>query len=107
MRATLPWLATCLLLPAVLLAACGDSGRSVTGVIIDVQADSLTEVDTFTVRDDEGERFVFHVAPDAARDPAEGFNPTHLRSHALVAERVKISYREEGQELLALKLDHP
>jgi hypothetical protein len=79
----------------------------VTGVIIDVQSESLSDVDTFTVRDDDGETFVFHVAPDAAQDPVEGFNPTHLRSHALVAARVKISYRRADDELLALKLEHP
>jgi len=30
----------------------------------------------------------------------------HLRSHALAAEKVRITYREQGDELLAEKLEH-
>jgi hypothetical protein len=89
----------------VLILSCGGDGEpSVTGVIIDVQSPSLTEVDSFTVRDGDGREFVFGVAPEAAPDPREGFTPQHLRSHSVLGQRVKIFYRSEGQTLLALRL---
>jgi hypothetical protein len=83
----------------------GGDERSVVGVILDVQAMSLTEIESFTLRSDEGETLVFAIAPDAAQDPVEGFVPGHLRTHALGAERVKIFYREEDGALLALRLE--
>ena len=97
-------LAACVAL--VLIVSCGgDSDPSVTGVIIDVQSPSLTEVDAFTVRDDGGEEFVFGVAPEAAPDPREGFTPQHLRSHSVLGQRVKIVYRTEGETLVALRIE--
>jgi hypothetical protein len=99
----LRWLLIAALL-AVLLSACGGDELSVTGVILEVDAPSLTEIDSFTFRTNEGETLVFRVAPDAAADPLEGFVPGHLQSHALLAEQVEIFYREEGGELLALRL---
>ncbi len=99
-------LAACLALALVLLAACGGDGdRSVVGVIIDVEAGSPTDVESFTVRDADGQQLLFHVAPEAAPDPREGFTPTHLRSHSALAEPVKVVYRKDGDTLLALRLE--
>ena len=101
------WLATGLVLAAVLVIACGGGGeRSVTGVIIDVQATSLTRIDSFTLRDNDGRMLVFRMAPDASQDPREGYFPSHLRTHALAAEQVTVFYREENGKLLALRLEH-
>lgn len=99
--------AACLLL-AALLVGCGSSGgeQKVVGVIIDVKAPSLTQLDSFTLRDLNGNNLVFHIAPDAARDPQEGFVAGHLRTHALAAEKLRITYRKQGGELLAEKLEH-
>jgi hypothetical protein len=100
-------LALCLLL-AALLAACGGSGgeHQAVGVIITVDAPSLTVLNSFTLRDQHGQMLTFHIAPDAARDPQEGFVAGHLRSHALAAEKVRVTYRKQGDELLAEKLEH-
>ena len=99
-------LLACLAL-AALFVACGNGGeRSVVGVIIDVQASSLTRIDSFTLRENDGATLVFEVAPDAAQDPREGFFPGHLRTHALAAEQVEVFYREEDGRLLALRLEH-
>ena len=93
----------------VIAAACGggggdDSERSVVGIILDVQSTSLTQIESFTMRTNDGETLVFHVAPDARPDPQEGFVPGHLRSHAVAAEQVRIFYREENGDLLATRL---
>ena len=89
------------------LAACGGNGEhKANGVIIDVQATSLTELASFTLRTNDGDTLVFYVAPDAAADPVEGFFPSHMRTHAVAAEQVTVTYREEQGDLLALRLEH-
>ncbi len=97
-----------LALVAAFAAACGGGNkeRSVTGVIIDVQATSLTAVESLTVRDDDGRTLVFRIAPDAIDDPIEGLFPSHLRTHGLAGDPVTVIYREEGGELLILRLEH-
>jgi hypothetical protein len=102
-------LALCLLLAALLVACGGGSGsgeHQAVGVIITVDAPSLTVLNSFTLRDQHGQMLSFHIAPDAARDPQEGFVAGHLRSHALAAEKVRVTYRAQGVELLAEKLEH-
>ncbi len=93
---------------AVVTLACGNGGdeRSVEGVILEVEAVSITEAASFTLLGDDGEVFDFGIAPDAARDLAEGFFPGHLRGHALAAQEVTVFFREEGDVLLALRLVH-
>ena len=89
-------------------AACGgsDGERSVSGVILEVESTSLTTIDSFTLRSDEGDTLVFGVAPDARPDPDEGFVSGHLRSHAVAAEKVRVFYREENGRLLATRIVH-
>jgi hypothetical protein len=90
----------------VLAAGCGDGEPTATGVIIEVEASSLTEVDAFVLQTNDGERLSFGVAPDAQRDPQEGFVASHLRSHASLGEQVSIAYRSEDGQLLALTIEH-
>lgn len=80
-------------------------GPSVQGVILEVEASSLTVIDSFTLRSNGGETLVFEIAPDAARDPREGFVAGHLRSHAVLAEQVAIFYHEEDGRLLAERME--
>ena len=93
---------------AAALVACagGDGERSAEGVIIDVQATTLTAIESFTLRDNDGETLVFEVSPDATDDSVEGFFPGHMRTHALAAEQVTVFYEEEDGRLLALRLAH-
>ena len=99
-----------LLLGISLLAlACGDgdvSERSVEGVLLQVEAVSLTETASFTLLADDAEVLEFQIAPDAASDSLEGFFPGHLREHALATQLVTVIYREESGRLLALRLEH-
>jgi len=96
------WVAAGLLLTALALAACGGgSGNRVTGVIVEVDSPSLTELNSFTLHADDGRTLVFRIAPGASRDPQNGFVGGHLRSHILAASKVEITYRTQGDELLA------
>ncbi len=96
-----------LLAAAALVAfACGGGDQSESGAILDVAGSSLTQVDSFTLLVGDGEVLTFQIAPDASKDPAEGFFPGHMRGHALAAENVTVYFREEGGVLLALRLAH-
>ena len=90
---------------ALVAFACGGGDRSESGVILDVDGSSLTQVDSFTLLDDDGEVLTFQIAPDASRELADGFFPGHMRGHALAAERVTVYFREEDGVLLALRLE--
>lgn len=99
----LRWLAACALLSIVALAACGSAGGSskVDGVIISVDAPTLTQLNSFTLHTDDNRTLVFQIAPGASRDPFNGLVGGHLRSHLLAATRVQITYRKQGDTLLA------
>ena len=91
----------------VLLAvACGGGERSVEGIITNVESASLTQVETFTVRDNDNSIIAFRIAPDATQDIEDGFLPSHLREHALAVEQVKVFYRLEDGEYFALRIEH-
>lgn len=88
-------------------AACGGGNgeKSVTGIVTDVQSSSLTTLDSFTVHTNDGKTLVFHVAPGADPDPQEAFVGGHLRSHLVAASQVKVYYREENGDLLAVRME--
>ena len=91
----------------MLVVACSAGERSVEGIIIKVDVASLTQVETFTMRDNDNNIIItFRIAPDATQDPEEGFFPSHLREHAVAVGQVKVFYRVEGGEFLALKIEH-
>ena len=83
----------------------GNGQKSVTGIVIGVQSDSLTTLDSFTVHTNDGKTLVFHVAPDANPGPQEAFVGGHLRSHMVAASQVKVYYREESGDLLATRIE--
>ena len=90
---------------ALVAFACGEGDRSESGVILDVVGASLTQVDSFTLLDEDGEVLTFEIAPDASQELADGFFPGHMRGHALAAERVTVYFREEDGVLLAIRLE--
>ncbi len=107
MRVPYPARFAILLLGLSLIAlACDDGERSVEGVILQVEAVSITEVASFTLLGDDGEVLEFRIASDATDDPTEGLFPGHMRSHALATELVRVFYRVEDGRLLALRLEH-
>ncbi len=98
-------LAISLTLCAIAFAACsGGSSRDVTGVVISVDAPTLVQLNSFTLRSDGGETLVFRPGPECSRDPQNGCVGSHLRSHLALGTKVQITYRKEGSDLLALKI---
>lgn len=91
---------------AGLVAGCGDGEKTVTGVILDVESSSLTELDSFTLRSNDGVTLVLVSVQDAPTNPLEGIFPGHLLGHMQAAEQVTVHYREEGGAFLAVRLEH-
>ncbi len=77
-------LAILLLGLSLIALACGDgddSERSVEGVILEVESSSLVDLDSFSLRTNDGETILFVPDPDASTDPGEAIFAGHLVGH--------------------------
>lgn len=75
---------------------------AVVGVIVDVQADSLTKARLIQVRTPSGEVIAFDLTrlTGAALIP-----PGHLTEHQVTAEPVRVSYQSEAGARFAVRVD--
>ncbi len=73
-----------------------------TGVVVNVDAVSLTEVLGFTVRTSDGRTVVFVVGP--LENPAE-FAPSHLAAHLADGVPVRVTYKQGGADRVAIRLE--
>jgi hypothetical protein len=73
-----------------------------TGVVIEVDAASLTEVLGFTLRTADGRTVEFVVGP--LENPAQ-FPPAHLGAHLANAEPVRVTYKQSGTDRVAFRLE--
>ena len=83
--------------------ACGGADRppqeaagipSVSGVVLEVTAKSLTQIDVLTVQDETGVTWEF------LGGTYKGISPSHVREHMLQGLRVTVWYREEEGMLI-------
>jgi hypothetical protein len=72
------------------------------GVVIDVDAVSLTDVRGFTIRTPDGRTVMFRIG---ALENGTEFPPGHLSEHAATATPIRVTYRDEGGERFAVRLD--
>ena len=72
------------------------------GVLLDVVSPSIQQVDSFTLRTDDGRELSFLTAPDFNRGVAHVMTPGHMRQHMALADPVVVTYREDGGKLVAL-----
>lgn len=86
----------------VLVAGCGPASLSEAGWVVDIQATSLTQVGSFTLRTADGRELEFNVA--GVELDGGGFPASHLREHMALNQPVAIAYREANGELTAFKL---
>lgn len=75
--------------------ATGES-RTVRGLLTDVKAASLLEIESITVQTDDGET---HVIESGGRILTD-FTPSHLREHMLRGEAVTVTFHEQGERLV-------
>ena len=94
--------ATLVILSLLLLAGCGPAPLSEAGWVVDVQSTSLTDVESFTLRTEDGRELEFKLAPlelDGGSFPA-----SHLREHLALNQPVAIAYRDLDGERVAYRL---
>jgi len=93
---------------AVLLAVIGTTvfggpGRRVeVGVVVAVQATSLTNVEGFSIRTEDGRTVDFRVG---TIDNANQFPPGHLAEHKVSLVPIRVTYVEESGALVAVHLE--
>lgn len=103
MSRRLPLLVAALAMAAVLVTLVGRPGDEVaTGVVIAVDARGLADVRGFTLRTDDGRSLTFRI--DALENGAE-FPPGHLAEHQATSQPVRVSFRADGDELVAFRID--
>lgn len=86
---------------AVVLAGCGSS-NVVAGFVVDVRSSSLTEIDSVTLRTNDGETMTFRI--DTLELGEDAFPATHLREHMALNQPVAVAFREEVGEKVAYRL---
>ncbi len=62
---------------------------------MDVQSNSITDLDSVTVRDESGKLWTFKA------ESSLSFSPSHLREHQAFAWPVTVFYEETSEGLLA------
>lgn len=91
-------------LAAVLLfAGCSGTLQTVSGVVLQVNGTSLTQIDSFVLRTADGQIITFTVGPITFDQTS--FPPQHLREHQQLASPVKVTYRVEDGKNVATKLE--
>jgi hypothetical protein len=90
---------------AVLLIAadCGDDGRGdtqdlrlqVRGVVTEVQARSLLELESLRVVDEQNTVWDFRPGPNGVMAAGHDYTPSHLRQHMVQGEPIIVTYTEK------------
>ena len=79
--------------------ACSDR-NPVTGIVLDVESRTLTDVRAFTLRS-EGEECEILIDPERSY----GFPLPHLNEHKISADPVRVEVERRDGELVALSID--
>ena len=74
------------------------------GVLIAVQARSLNDTDSMTLRDQAGRVQVFRVSPQVAAAPEHPTTGSHLREHMALGLPVIVDYVAEPSGPLAVRI---
>jgi hypothetical protein len=88
---------------AYVVAGAGQAPRQTeTGVVIAVDATSLTNVKGFTIRTPDGRTVVFRLGQ---LENASQFAPGHLNEHVATAVPVLVTYRNENGQRVVVRLE--
>ncbi|HEU0237154.1 MAG TPA: hypothetical protein VFR14_12010 [Candidatus Limnocylindrales bacterium] len=105
MSRRLPMLVAALALAAVAVALLGRPGGALEveeGVIVSVDAAGLADVRGFTLRTADARTLTFRID---ALENAVDFPPSHLIEHQATAQAVLVSYRLDGEALVAVRIE--
>jgi hypothetical protein len=70
------------------------------GVLLDVEAPSIQQVTSFTLRTDDGQELHFVTAPDFNQGVSHLMTPGHMRQHMALADPVEVTYRVDSDGTL-------
>lgn len=76
--------------------------RTETGVVVRIDSVSLTNVRGFTIRTPDGRTVAFRIG--SLENQAQ-FPPGHLTEHEATAAPIRVTYRTEGADLVAIRLE--
>lgn len=74
----------------------------VVGVVLEVNASSLSDVAAFTLRADDGRSWEFELGP---LENATEFPPAHLHEHQVTSTPVRVFFRSEPSRLVAFRIE--
>lgn len=81
----------------------GGPGRQVeTGIVVDVQATSLTNVEGFSIRTADGRIVAFRIA---GLENAATFPPGHLAEHKVSLTTVRVTFIADGSVNRAVRVE--
>lgn len=81
----------------------GGPGRQVeTGIVVDVQATSLTNVEGFSIRAADGRIVAFRIT---SLETAASFPPGHLAEHRVSLARIRVTYIVDGTVNRAVRIE--
>lgn len=84
------------------LAGCEPAVEQVEGVVVHVDSEGLDQVEAFTIRTDDGRSIDFRVG---VTENAAQFPPSHLSVHLADGVPVRVTYRREGVDYVAFRLE--
>ena len=73
-----------------------------TGVVVDIESVSLTDVRAFTLRTPDGRTVEFRIGQ---LENGGQFPPSHLNVHQVDAMPVRVTYLTEGENHVAIRLE--
>ena len=88
-----------LALALLFLLSCGDKLSEVEGLVTGVEPRSAVEVERFTIEDEEGNVYTFTT------EGFIGFTTSHFREHMMLAEPVRVHYKQDGETLIAMLIE--
>jgi len=81
----------------------GGPGRQVeTGIVVAVQATSLTSVEGFSIRTADGRTVAFQIT---TLENAATFPPGHLAEHRVTLARVRVTFIADGAARRAVRVE--
>ena len=79
------------LVVGIVLTGCGPGSATAVGIVTEVDARSLTEIDRFTLRTEEGTTMTFLLGRLELDSGA--FAATHLQEHLALGQPIAVAYR--------------
>ena len=86
----------------IVAVACGPAPSTSAGFVTAMDAKTLTEVESFTLRTPDGSVIMFRVGPlDLS---GGGFPAAHLREHMALAQPIAVAWVERDGQRVATKV---